>query len=448
MTVTRMGWCVPDTFLLSGMEQFAAPAVETGESPTGSVSLARDRAGNSAPPAMVVGITHPQTCLVLTGRLRRLRESGFRVFLVSSPGELLDSTAAAEHVEAVAIPMQRTIAPLADLVSLARLCRLLWQIKPAIVEFSTPKAGLLGSVAAALCRVPRRVYMLRGLKLETAQGLKRCILWAAERLAAACSHHVLCNSESLRAKGISLRLAPACKLHLLGAGSSNGVNVDRFSPGPCSCRPRLGLAPDDFVIGFVGRLTRDKGLPELIEAFKMIESIKSSARLLLVGWFDASEDSLGPELRARIERHPRIHLTGFVPDAAEYYRAMDLMVLPTWREGFPNSVLEAAATGIPVITTHSTGSCDSVVPEVTGLLVPPGCVEAIVEAVLTLLKHPERRLRMGRDARAWVMKNYATERVLDRTVEFYKSLLLTQDSTSPVQGPDQDASGSTGKSSG
>lgn len=399
------------------------PAVEAMDRSAAGVSVDTHHSGDATRPVMVVGVTHPQTCLVLTGRLRRLREAGFRVILVSSPGELLYGTATSEGVEAAVVPMRREIAFFTDLVSLIRLCALLRRVKPDIVEFSTPKAGLLGCVAAVLCGVPRRVYMLRGLKLETAVGLKRRLLWAAERLAAGCAHRLLCNSESLRSKALSLGLAPAHKLHLLGAGSSNGVDVERFSPGPSSMRPRLGIASGDLVIGFVGRLTRDKGLPELIDAFEFIQSIEPRARLLLVGWFDLAEDSLGPDLRRRIRSHPRICLTGFVNDTADYYRAMDLMVLPTWREGFPNSVLEAAATGIPVITTQATGSRDAVLPEVTGLLLPPGRPEAIVGAVLKLLKHTERRRRMGQAARAWVLENYGSERILAQTVDFYKDLL-------------------------
>jgi glycosyltransferase involved in cell wall biosynthesis len=371
----------------------------------------------------VVGITSPQTCLVLGGRLRTLREAGFRVTLVSSPGELLTRTAAQEGVEWVAIPMRREMAPAADLLSLLRLCWLLYRLKPKMTEFSTPKAGLLGSIAAMLCGVPTRVYFLRGLRLETATGLKRRILLAAERLASACSHAVLCNSESLRNQALVLRVAPEAKLRLLGGGSSNGVDVERFSPGPGLLRARLGLPPDAPVVGFVGRLTRDKGLPELVEAFDAILAAKPQAHLLLVGWFDASDDALGRDLRSRINNHPRIHLTGFVADTAPYYRAMDVMVLPTWREGFPNVVLEAAASGIPVVTTLSTGSRDSVVPEVTGLLIPPGYPVAIHEAVLQLLRNRERRCRMGVAARAWVLKNYVNGSVLGLTVRCYKSLL-------------------------
>jgi glycosyltransferase involved in cell wall biosynthesis len=374
-------------------------------------------------PRIVVGITNPQTCLVLGDRLRALREEGFHVTLVSSPGELLTSTAAQEGVESIAIPMHRQIAPLADLVSLMRLWWLLYRLKPEMTEFSTPKAGLLGSIAAMLCGVPARVYCLRGLKLETCAGLKRRILLATERVAAACSHVVLCNSDSLRNRALDLDVAPEAKLRLLGSGSSNGVDIRRFSPGYCNLRPQLGLPRNAPVVGFVGRLTRDKGLPELVEAFDAILAARPDAHLLLVGWFDASEDALNEDLRSRISKHPRIHLTGFVADTAPYYRAMDVMVLPTWREGFPNAVLEAAASGVPVITTLATGSRDAVVPEVTGLLIPPGYPEAISESVLQLLCNPERCRRMGKAARAWVLDHYVNGRVLRRTVRFYKSLL-------------------------
>jgi glycosyltransferase involved in cell wall biosynthesis len=370
-----------------------------------------------------VGITHPQTCLTLTGRLRALREAGFRVTLVSSPGELLDRTAAREGVESVAIPIKREIAPLADVVSLVRLWWLLLRLRPEITEFSTPKAGLLGTFAAWLVGVPARIYMLRGLRVEGARGLKRRILLAAERVASACAQVVLCNSHSMRAEALALGMAPEAKLNLLGDGSSNGVDAERFSPGPSDARDRLGIPREAPVVGFVGRLTCDKGLPELMQAFEAILQAQPAAHLLLAGWFDAAEDALCADLRARIENHPRVHCTGFVADTAPYYRAMDVLVLPTWREGFPNAVLEAAATGIPVVTTIATGSRDSVVPEVTGLLIPPGYPEAISEAVLKLLGDPARRQRMGQAAREWVVEHFANDRVLGLITAYYKSLL-------------------------
>jgi glycosyltransferase involved in cell wall biosynthesis len=315
------------------------------------------------------------------------------------------------------------MAPWSDLVSLVRLWWSLTICRPDLTEFSTPKAGLLGSIASLLAGVPRRVYMLRGLKLESTNGLKRRILLITEKVAARCSQVVLCNSESMRSEALALGIAPANKLKVLGDGSSNGVDLGRFFPGPSDVLQRLGIPPDAPIVGFVGRLTADKGIPELIEAFDAILRRVPEAHLLLVGWFDAAEDALGETVRKRIEKNSRIHCTGFTSDVAPYYRAMDLMVLPTWREGFPNAVLEAAATGIPVVTTLCTGSRDSVVPEVTGLLIPPGYPEAISEAVLKLLLNKELRLRMGAAARRWVLEHYSNDRVLGLLTSYYKSLL-------------------------
>jgi glycosyltransferase involved in cell wall biosynthesis len=227
----------------------------------------------------------------------------------------------------------------------------------------------------------------------------------------------------VRTEALALGIAPASKLKVLGDGSSNGVDLTRFSPGPSDIRQRLEIPSGAPVVGFVGRLTEDKGVPELIEAFDAILSRVPETHLLLVGWFDAAEDALSAAVRKRIENHPRIHCSGYAADTAPYYRAMDLMVLPTWREGFPNAVLEAAATGIPVVTTLCTGSRDSVVPEVTGLLIPPGHPEAISEAVLKLLLDRDRRLRMGAAARGWVLEHYTNDRVLGLLTSYYKGML-------------------------
>jgi glycosyltransferase involved in cell wall biosynthesis len=349
---------------------------------------------------------------------------------------LLTTTAEDAGVEAVAIPIRREIAVLADLVSLVRLWRLIGKCHPDMVEFSTPKAGLLGCLAAWLRGVPLRVYLLRGLRLETSGGLKRRILLAAERLTAACAHMVLCNSESLSAEALALGIASGEKLQSLGDGSSGGVDVRRFSPesepGSENVRARLGFSQEDRVIGFVGRLTCDKGVPELIEAFEAVLQAEPRARLLLVGWFDEAEDALAPAVRARIASHSRIRLTGFVSDTAPYYRALDVLVLPTRREGFPNVVLEAAATAVPVITTHATGSRDSVVPGVTGLLIPPGSSEAIFQALLRLLEDPGLRSEMGRAARRRVLARFTDERVLGLATRFYAEMLSRAAEPVPV----------------
>jgi glycosyltransferase involved in cell wall biosynthesis len=374
-------------------------------------------------PAIVVGVTMAQTCLLLGSRVRALCDAGFRVTVVSSPGPLLDRLASSEKVEVCALPMARRISLGSDLISLFRLWRLLRRLKPCMVEFSTPKAGLLGMLAARIAGVPVRVYLLRGLKLETASGLKRRILLMAERLAAASADVVVCNSHSLREKALFLRIAPAAKLLVLGAGSSNGVDTERFCPGLSPVRQQLGLPGEIPVIGYVGRLTCDKGIVDLLQAFDQILATRPDGHLLLVGWFDEAEDALSASVRAQIEGHRQITVTGMVDSAEEYYRAMDVFVLPTWREGFPNVAIEAAATGIPVVTTDATGARDSVVPGVTGLLIPPGDPEAICRSVNSLLDAPDRREQMGRAARAWVLKNYTDTQVLGSMVDYYRGLI-------------------------
>jgi glycosyltransferase involved in cell wall biosynthesis len=374
-------------------------------------------------PRIVIGVTSDQTCLVPRGRLSALRQAGFAVTLISAPGDSLDWIAREEGVTAHPLSMRRGIAPFADFVAFLAVWHVLRRLRPTITDFSTPKAGLLGNVAAWTLQIPHRVYTLRGLKMEGTTGSKRALLLMSERIASWCAHSVLCNSTSLRSMATSLRIAPREKLHLLGDGSSNGVDLDRFSPGPSGIRAQLGIPVSDLVLGFVGRLTRDKGIPELLEAFEMILSKRPTCRLLLVGWFDQAEDRLSDSWQTYICEHPRIHHTGFVTNPTAYYRAMDIFILPTHREGFPNAVLEASACGLPVISTESIGARDAVVPEVTGLQIPPGIPEAIAEAALSLLNNPAKRKRMGNAGRNWVRERYSKDRVLALAVQFYLQLL-------------------------
>lgn len=378
-------------------------------------------------PHILVGVTSAQTCILLPARSQALLNAGFRVSIVSGPGEM---SAGAKRVRGVAthvVPMARGIEVVGDVVAFCRMLRLLIRLKPDIVEFSTPKAGLLGNVAAWIGRVPHRVYFLRGLRMETCSGLMRMVLLWSERLAVACSHVVVANSRSLGQRAHELGISHEKKTTMLGEGSSNGVDALRFSPGASRVREEFGIPATARVIGFVGRLVADKGVPELLEAFVKILRKEPESYLLLVGWFDAASDALGRGLRERIEGHPRIVCTGYVADAAPYYRAMDVMVLPSWREGFPNVVLEAAASGVPVVATTCTGSCDAVVPEVTGLLVPPGYSDAIAEAVQRLLGNEQVRLRMGEAARKWAVEHFEQQRVLRMTVQFYEELLRRRD---------------------
>lgn len=379
------------------------------------------------PTRILIAVTSPLSCNFYNGALGHLRSAGFEPTLLSAPGDHLGEVASAAGVANIAVPMEREIAPIQDVVSFCRLYRTIRRLRPTIVDASTPKAGLLTSVAAWLARVPCRVYTLRGLRLETATGLKRGLLWVSEWISCKCVHRVVCVSPSLRARAIGLKLVGDNKAIVLREGSG-GVDIRRFSPAgresveTQSLREKLGIATNALVIGFVGRLVRDKGIRELIEAFQRLNRKQPDLRLLLVGDFEQG-DPVEPEIRRFIEASPAMIRPGFVPDTASYYGLMDVLALPTYREGFPGVPLEAQASGVPVVTTTATGAVDSVVDGETGFLVPVGDSSAVAGAIAKLLEDPQLRFRMGLAGRARMERDFRPETIWDAQVNMHQELL-------------------------
>jgi lipopolysaccharide/colanic/teichoic acid biosynthesis glycosyltransferase len=347
--------------------------------------------------------------------------------MVSAPGKLLNEVSFPEGAASVAIPMEREIRSFQDLVSLWKLYRALRTARPDVVDVSTPKAGLLGSVAAFLARVPCRVYTMRGLRLETAAGLKRALLWATEWIACRCSHRVVCVSPSLRERAIGFNLVSPEKATVLEKGSG-GVDARRFSPADRSAaetenlRSMLGIPTGAPVLGYVGRFVKDKGIRELVEAFQRLHATYPELHLLLVGDFEPG-DPVEPEVRRYIEAGPAIIRPGFVSDTAPYYRLMDVLALPTHREGFPGVPLEAQASGVPVVTTTATGAVDSITDGVTGFLVPVGDTNALTNAVGKLLADPELRVRMGNAGRMRVERDFRLEVIWSAMGRLYRDLM-------------------------
>jgi glycosyltransferase involved in cell wall biosynthesis len=368
---------------------------------------------------------------LLAGQLRRLSEEGFRVSLVTSPGPDLDGIAEREGVEVETVPLSREIRPLQDLLSWLRLVRLFRRLRPDVVNAGTPKAGLLGMLAARAVGVPVRIYTLRGLRLETASGVKRRLLFWSERWACACAHRVLCVSESLRRRAVELGLVAEAKAAVPGAGSSNGVDVERFEAAAAdraqarALAGELGLPEGAPVIGFVGRFTRDKGIGELVEAFDRISAELPGTRLLLLGDFE-SGDPVPPQLARRLREDSRMVLPGFVPDTAPYYPLMDVLALPSYREGFPNAPLEAAAAGVPTVGYRATGVVDAVVDGRTGTLLPVGDVEALARGLLDYLRDPELRRSHGEAARERVRREFRREKVWEAWEDEIRALFRSR----------------------
>ena len=359
--------------------------------------------------------------------LQHLGEAGFSTTMVSAPGTLLSEVGGSQGAAVIPVPMKREIRPFHDLISLFKLYRTVKAVRPDVVDVSTPKAGLLGAMAAWFAGVPCRVYTLRGLRLETATGIKRWILWLAEWVACACSHRVVPVSESLRQRVVELRLVSPEKARSLGNGSC-GVNVEHFMPVDrgtekvAQLRQVLGLTGNETVIGFVGRFVKDKGIRELVEAFRELSLSRSDLRLLLVGDFE-SGDPVEADVRKYIESNPAVLRPGFVTDTAPYYSLMDVFVLPTHREGFPGVPLEAQACEVPVVTTNATGAVDSVRHGVTGFIVPVNDTKALTQAIDTLLRNPELRVEMGRAGRNWMQQEFRPEVIWQAHAEMYREML-------------------------
>jgi len=381
-----------------------------------------------ARPHIVHLVTASMTTRLMRTQLSFLKQSGFDVTLVSSPGPELAAVAEQEQVASASVSMEREISALADLKSFWLIWRLIRRLRPSLLNTGTAKAGLLGGIAAWLSGVPVRIYTLHGIRLETTAGLKRRLLTWAERISCRCAHYVLCVSHSVRDRALELRLAPADRLIVIGAGSFNGVETTRFAPTPervaqaAAIRREFGIPSGAPVIGFVGRFTRDKGIGELVQAYDAIRARFPAARLMLLGRFE-SGDPVPEAARRFIETDPGVVQVGYVPDPAAYYQVMDMLALPTYREGYPTVVLEASAAGKPVVAARATGAVDAVQDGVSGLLVPVGDAKALAEAFTHILEHPELAAAMGGAGRARVERDYTTEQVCRGLADLYRRLL-------------------------
>lgn len=387
--------------------------------PTSRVAFATPEArsgpgeGPSGAGARLVHVTTvPATLGFLRGQIGYFKSRGYQVWAVSSPGPALESFGADQDIKTCSVPMERNVTPLADLWSLVRMWFIFRKIRPAIVHGHTPKGGLLAMIAAFLAGVPWRVYSVHGLPLETATGWRRLLLKWTERVSCLLAHRVLPVSPSLSRRVVEERLCLPHKLRVLGQGTVNGVDAThRFVPGAeqfraaREFRQELGIQPESMVIGFVGRIVRDKGVPELVRAWGSLRPEFPEAHLVIAGDFEP-RDRVPEETERMLRKDPRIHLLGHTTSMSKVLAAMDVVALPTYREGFPQVPLEAAAMERPVVATRVTGCVDAVVDGVTGTLVDAGDPVGLAAAIRKYLHDPELRQAHGRAARMRVLRDF------------------------------------------
>jgi glycosyltransferase involved in cell wall biosynthesis len=349
---------------------------------------------------------------------------GFEVVVVTSPDRRLTAFGRRQGVRTVGVEMPRKLSPFEDWAALEELHRLFQTIKPEIVHAHTPKGGLLGTLAARAVNVPVRIYHMRGLPFVTLSGPKRQLLQTTERLACSAATRVFCQSESLRKTAVENTLVSSARSEVILRGS-NGVDSDsRFVPGAHSeaarqFRERAGVPPGAVVVGFIGRLVRDKGVPELVSAFEQLAEHRADLWLFLAGAFE-ERDGLGELTVRAIERHPRIKTLGFVSEPGGVYEASDIVALPSHREGFPNVLLEAAAMRRPVVSTLVDGCRDAVEDGTTGALVPAGDIRRLAYALAYYADNPGIRVEHGAAGRLRVERLFRRDRIAAATVDAYE----------------------------
>jgi len=373
--------------------------------------------------------TVPGTLRFLAGHVAHAKSKGFEVHALSSPGRALDEFARDMQIDVHPTLMPRHIAPLADLGAVWRIVRVIRHVRPTIVDGHTPKGGLLAMIAATFCRVPVRIYHQHGLPLMTATGLKRRILRGTERTACRLAHQVICVSTSLREVLIAEGLCPPEKIKVLERGHIAGVEADTtFNPARIwtesaqLVRARYQIPQGALVMGFVGRIVRDKGLIELAQSWRMLREEFPSLHLLVAGPFE-SQDPIPADVEATLRSDPRIHLAGMVHDMPSIYRTLDLLVLPTYREGFNTALLEAGAMELPVVATRIPGNVDAVRDDETGLLVPVRDAEALTAAIRIYLGDPELRRQHGANGRHRALCDFDPEMIREALFQEYLRLL-------------------------
>lgn len=347
-----------------------------------------------------------------------MRDEGYEMIAVSSPGKELESLRK-DGFHCVEVPMERHISVYKDLRSLLLMIRVLRKEKPQMIHSMTPKAGLVSMLAGGLTGVPIRVHTFTGLVWPTSSGFKRKLLMFTDRLTCACATHIIPEGKGVMNDLINGNITRK-PMRVLGYGNVQGVDMVRFNPSRF-----LKENTDIFRFLFVGRLVGDKGINELVRAFVRLNVDFPNTQLVLVGSFEPELDSLNQETLNMIKNHPSIISKGrkMEDDLVKEYSVADCYVHPSYREGFPNTVLEAGAMGLPCIVTDINGSNEIIEDGKNGIIIQVKDADALYEAMKRILVDKEGRLRMATFARAMIAERFDKEFVQNCQMEFYRKLL-------------------------
>ncbi len=348
--------------------------------------------------------------------------SQYDILAVSSPGEELDRVAAREGVAIAKVAMQRHIAPFHDFISLLKLIRLFHREKPWIVHSMTPKAGLLCMIAAKVCRVPHRIHTFTGLIWPTASGLKRKILIATDKLLCSCATIIIPEGNGVKQDLLSAHITSK-PLNVLAHGNVRGIDLNHYRLSDEVVQQAKGLRKDNAITYiFIGRLVADKGITELVNAFVKLNQLHDNTRLLLVGPKEQTISPLPSHILQTIESHKSIEAVGMQHDIRPWLAAADVFVFPSYREGFPNVVIEAGAMALPSIVTDINGSNEIIIEGKNGLIIPSHDSDSLFNSMLRLYSDASLRQSLSRNARDLIADRFDCHLVRKALYDLYSSL--------------------------
>jgi glycosyltransferase involved in cell wall biosynthesis len=342
------------------------------------------------------------------------KEKGDSIFIACSPSQNLNDFCEKKKIPFVPIPVIRGINPISDIYAIIKLIIFIKKNKIDVIVGHTPKGGLLAMLAGNLSFIRRKIYFRHGLLFETTHGVKRFFLFYIEKLTGLLSDKVVCVSNSILQISNQLKLNSKKKNVLLSNGTCNGLDaLNKFNPVLVkpniisNTRLKLGLNESDFIVGFVGRIVKDKGIPELIDAWKLIKIDFPNIKLLLVGPFE-SRDGMSFECVEFIKNEKSIIHIDYTTETVLYYSLMDIFILPSYREGFPTVVLEASAMTLPIITTKKTGCIDSIIENLTGVFCEID-TKSIYDTIKKFMNDPSAFKKMGYHGRERVISDFSQE---------------------------------------
>lgn len=333
-----------------------------------------------------------------------------------------------ENIELISVNMTRTISPLKDIVALYKLYSFLKKEKPFIVHSHTPKAGTIGMIAAKLAGVPHRFHTIAGLPLLESKGAKRKLLNYVEKLTYSCATKIFPNSYGLKEIILENKFTNSNKLKVIAKGSTNGIDCTHYDASlflendKTSLKENLGISTKDFVFIFVGRLVGDKGINELVQSFKRVSADVENVKLLLVGPYEKNLDPLKKVTIEEIDNNKNIITVGAQKDVRPYFAIANVLVFPSYREGFPNVVMQAGAMGLPSIVSNINGCNEIILEGENGLIIPVKNVELLFEAMNKMLNEKEAYLKMSTKSRDLVLTRYEQKYVWEQLLNEYQNL--------------------------